>query len=1023
MGIDFQIKKGMVITMNLNKCVLSFLNTISELVYRKLGDIKDIEMCPTDGYKKGNNPPEFGWKKCDESILFSGMDEHYWFRTKLHTPCVSDGDYLVIRSTTGREGAWDATNPQGLLYLNGKMVQGLDTNHTEAYVDADTDYTVHNYFYLGTYPGGVIQYRMALYAVNKDVEKLYYDIKIPFDACQMLSSDDGEYLRMMSVLVDAVRLVDFREPYSESFLASVKAAVDFMEKEFYGKLCSKAGKPTIHCIGHTHIDVEWKWARAQTREKIQRSFSTAKSFMDKYPEYKFMLSQPELYRYLKEEAPEKYEELKALVKEGRWEPEGAMYLEPDCNLASGESFVRQLIFGKRFFREEFGIDSRVLFLPDVFGYSAALPQVLRKSGVDRFVTSKISWNDTNIMPMDMFYWEGIDGTELFTTFITTQDLGGIPGKGGKNRTTYNGILNASMVKGTWDRFAQKEYTDSVMMTYGFGDGGGGPTKDMLETQKRTARGIPTLPVTKQSFLGEYLDKAKEQFDETCRRTSRTPKWVGELYLEFHRGTYTSIAKVKKDNRRSEFLLGNAEVMSATDLTLGGAYDTEGLNKYWRKVLHNQFHDILPGSSIKEVYDGTDKDYLELGEYVGGIINEKLEALSSRVGTDGGVLVYNPTGFARKAVLTENGYVETTDTVPSFGWAVVKQSAPECKVKVKGLRAENEYYVMDLNEDGQIVSLFDVSAQREVLKDSGNVLKVFEDYPTKYDAWELEDYYKLKGYDVGGDVKITPVKDGTRAGFSLERAYMHSTIKQTIWLYSESRRIDFVTDIDWHEHHQVLKTVFPFDLHATSATYDIQFGHVSRPTHQNTSWDAAKFETYAHKWVDMSENGYGVALLNDGKYGHGTEGSTLTLTFIKCATDPNPEADQGEHHFTYSLMPHTGDFREAGVIAESFALNQPLYEKKIGKQSGELPEVYSFVSADKPNAVITAVKKAENGDGIIVRMYDSFDCRSNVTLCVPNSFKKAYVCDLMENELDEVKIENGSLTVPMSNFEIVTLKLV
>ncbi len=1008
--------------MNLNKCVLSFLNTASALICKKLTDIKDMEIVPTDGYKKGNTLPADGWMPYDNAVLQTGMDKHFWIRTDLHTPAVSAHEYLILRVTTGREGSWDATNPQGLLYLNGKMAQGLDTNHTEAYLDADTDYTVHNYFYLGTYPGGLVKYNMALYSVNRLLETLYYDIKVPYDTCQMLDEGSGEYLRMMSVLADAVRTVDFRDTESEAFLNSVKNAIDFMEHEFYGKLCSKEGKPVIHCIGHTHIDVEWKWARAQTREKIQRSFSTAKSLMEHYPEYKFMLSQPELYRYLKEEAPEKYAELKQLVKDGRWEPEGAMYLEPDCNLVSGESFVRQLIFGKRFFKEEFCIDSRVLFLPDVFGYSAALPQILKKSGVDYFVTSKISWNDTNTMPMDMFYWEGIDGTELFTTFITTQNLGGIPGKGGKNRTTYNGILDASMVKGTWDRFAQKEYTDRVMMTYGFGDGGGGPTKEMLETQRRTARGIPSLPVTETSFLAPYLAKAKRQFDDTCRRTARIPKWVGELYLEFHRGTYTSIAKVKKANRASEFMLGNAEALSLTDLCFGGTYDTDGLKHSWRKLLHNQFHDILPGSSIKEVYDGTDKDYREITEYANGVINDKIDALASRVNTEGGTFVYNPTGFERAAVLTQNGYCETDATVPPFGWTVVKDETPQNTVMVRGLHAANPFYELDLNANGEIVFLFDVEAGREVFKGNANVLMAYEDYPTKYDAWELEDYYKLKGYKLEGDVKITAVKDGTRAGFVIEREYMHSTVKQTVWLYSKSRRIDFETDIEWHEHHQVLKAVFPFDLHATSATYDIQFGHVSRPTHQNTSWDKAKFETYAHKWVDMSENGYGVALLNDGKYGHGTEGSTLTLTLLKSATDPNPEADQGAHHFTYSLLPHTGDFREAGVIAESYALNQPLYEKEIGKQSGEMPATYSLVSVDKPNAVITAVKKAENDNGMIVRMYDSFDCRSTVTLSVPKNVKKAFLCDLMENELGELTVKNGKVRVPMSNFEIVTVKL-
>ena len=1008
--------------MNLNKCVLSFLNTSFSLVSRKICNIDGIEICDT-GYKTSNEPPIDGWRMYDQKIPLTGDDAHFWFRASFRTPSIAENEYLVLRAETGREGRWDATNPQGLLYLNGKMVQGFDTNHTEAFVEADTDYTLHNYFHMGTASGGAVNCKMALYAVNKDVEHLYYDIKVPYDAAEMLDVDDGDYARIMSVLAEATTLVDFRDPYSESFNASVKSAIDFMEKEFYSKVCSTDGKPVVHCIGHTHIDVEWKWARAQTKEKIQRSFSTAKSLMDKYPEYKFMLSQPNLYEYLKEEAPEKYEELKQLVKEGRWEPEGAMYLEPDCNLTSGESLVRQLLVGKKFFRDEFGVDCKSLFLPDVFGYSAALPQILRKSGVDFFVTSKISWNDTNIMPMDMFYWEGIDGTEIFTSFMTAQDFGGIPGKGGKNRTTYNSMVTASFVKGTWDRFQQKEYTDHVYMTFGYGDGGGGPTKLMLETQRRTARGIPTIPVTKTDTLIPYLCKAKSDFDATCKRTHRTPKWVGELYLEFHRGTYTSIAKVKKANRYSEFLLGNAEALSSMDLTFGGNYDYDGLNKNWKKVLHNQFHDILPGSSIKEVYDGTDVDYTEIAEYGNNVISEKLNSVASRINTDGGILVYNPTGFERKAVLTQNGYTELDQIVPSFGWTVIKDTKADCKVKIDGRTVENEYYILTLNEAGQIDSLHDKRVGRNVLTGKGNVLTAYEDYPTKYDAWEIENYYKLKSYELNDTATITPISDGTRAGFVIERNYMHSTIKQTIWLYSESSRIDFETDMDWHEHHQIMKAAFPLDVHTMSATFDVQYGHVTRPTHENTSWDKAKFETYAHKWVDVSENGYGVAILNDGKYGHAIEGSKLSITLVKSATDPYPEADQGRHQFTYSLYPHEDDFRRGGVIEESFELNQPLYEKEIGASAGDLSESYSFVSANKPNAVITAVKKSERDDGLVVRFYDAYDCKSNVTLTVPAVYTKAYFCDLMENEINELAVSDGKVTVPVSNFEIVTVKFV
>ena len=559
------------------------------------------------------------------------------------------------------------------------------------------------------------------------------------------------------------------------------------------------------------------------------------------------------------------------------------------------------------------------------------------------------------------------------------------------------------------------------MTYGYGDGGGGPTKEMLEMQRRTARGIPTIPVTKMDTLRSYLEQVRGEFESTCKRTGRTPHWAGELYLEFHRGTYTSISKVKKGNRSSEFLLGNAEALSVTDLYLGGHYDADGLRNQWRKVLHNQFHDILPGSSIKEVYEGTDRDYASIAAYGHGVIDEKLTAIADRIKTEGGILVYNPTGFARKAVVTQNGYTETQQSVPAYGWTVVKTPSADCRVRVSGLAAENAYYILTLNPLGQIASLYDKRAEREVLTDKGNVWMAYEDNPTKYDAWEIEDYYRLKAYEIDTDAIITPVKDGTRAGFKICRTYMHSTIEQTVWLYSESSRIDFETNVDWHEHHQLIKAVFPLNVHTMSATFDVQYGHVSRPTHQNTSWDRAKFETYAHKWVDVAENGFGVALLNDGKYGHAIDGNRLSITLLKCATDPNPVADEGKHSFTYSLMPHMDDFRRGGVIEESYVLNQDLYERPIAAHSGVLPETYSFVSVDRPNAVITALKKAENGEGLIVRFYDAYDCKSKVTVSVPADYQTAYLCDLMENEIQPLSVCDGKVCVPVSNFEIVTLK--
>ncbi len=986
---------------------------------KKLYDLDNIEYVPCD-YKTDNTFPRDGWKPFGKTDRVYGVDGHCWFRTNFKTPKAEKNESYYLKCVTGKEGLWDATNPQGLIYLNGKMVQGLDTNHVDVYLEPDTEYEFYNYFYLGPILDEA-EVRFSMYKLDEITEQLYFDMKTAYDTAILFHENSDEFIALIGVLEQTANIIDFRAPGSEAYKNSVIKAIDYIGEELYTKLCSVENKPIVHCIGHTHIDVEWKWHRAQTREKCQRSFSTAFNLMEKYPEYKFMLSQPELYRYLKEEAPEKYEELKKLVKEGRWEPEGAMYVEADCNLISGESFVRQILQGKKFFKDEFDVDCNVLFLPDVFGYSAALPQILKKSGVDFFVTSKIAWNETNTMPVDRFMWEGIDGTEIYTNFITAQDFRGM---NPPRYTTYVGHLNPTQIKGTHTRFSQKEYGNRTMTTYGWGDGGGGPTKTMLETQRRLSKGLPGMPVTQMTTLREYLDKTKVDFDAACLKTKRTPKWVGELYLEFHRGTYTSMAKVKRSNRKSEFGLGKVEALSYTDLLFGGSYDSKGIYNTWNKVLHNQFHDIIPGSSIKEVYDGTDKDYAEIEEYINTVASEKLGVLANNVSSSEGILVYNPLGFERSgAVQLDGKTVELRDSVPAFGWTVLKDVKTESDVKIEDNTAENKYYKLTIDAAGRITSLFDKSANRQVLKAGqfGNELQTFEDYPRQYDNWEITDYYKEKMWVLDDEAEITPISDGSRAGFKISRKYMDSHISQNLWLYSDCPRIDFETEIDWHQHHQILKAAFPLDVHVKNATYDIQFGHTERPVHANTSWDKAKFETCGHKWVDMAENGYGVALLNDCKYGHSTEGSTLKLTILKCGTDPNPEADQGKHILTYSLLPHVGGFRESGVIREAYALNQPLTAACVGQNNGTMPERFSLVSCDKPNVIVETVKKAETDDSMIVRMYEAFDSRGEATITVADGFKEAYLCDLMENETEKLDFEDNKVTLSLKNFEIITLK--
>ena len=978
--------------------------------------LRAVEMAD---YKVGHTAPE------GEYLPFAcvdGLDKRYWIKTEANTPVAGENEALYFEMVTGATG-WDATNPQIIVYINGEMTCGLDVNHTLAPLEANAQNAIDCYLYSGTqFAHFPVNARVV--AIRRRVEKLYFDMLVPYEACRdVYAENSAEFAAVMRVLDRAHAVLDLRDFDSPAFLESVERAIAIMEEEFYGALCSKEGKPVVHCVGHTHIDVEWRWDRRQTREKIQRSAATAISLMGEYPDYKFMLSQPELYRYLAEEAPEKMAQVKALAKAGRWEIEGALYLECDCNLTSGERLVRQLLYGKKYMREEFGTESHICFLPDVFGYSAAMPQILRKSGVDHFITSKISWNDTNTLPVDAFLWQGIDGSEVLASFITAQDCSknGAP----RRQTSYVGKNSPSYIKGAWERFSQKEYANVALNTYGHGDGGGGPTREMLEYAARLSKGFPGMPVLQLSLLGEYSEALSSQFFENVKKLGRAPRWVGELYLEYHRGTYTSQAATKRGNRRAELALGAAEALSVTELYFGGAYDKAGLDLAWRDTLHNQFHDILPGSSVHSVYEFTKADYERILGYTDAVKKEKLAAIAARVNTEGGILVYNPLGFARRGEITVNGKTYATEKeIPALGYAVIRPEAPDCGVMIKDGCAENGFYRIRLDGAGRITSLYDKRAERELVPDGAcmNEFRSHEDYPLLYDAWELTPYAVQKPYVLDADARITPVFDGTRAGFEILHTYRKSKICQTLWLYSDSPRIDLVHEIDWHEKHQILKLFFPCDLHATEATYEIQFGHVTRPTHKNTSWEEAKFEVCGQKWVDISEYGYGLALLNDCKYGYSAEGSTLALTVLKCPDEPDPTADEGYHTFTCSLFPHMGDFRAAGVIREAYALNQPLLSLPVSEGEGDLPESFSMAECDNPAVVIDGMKRAETGDGLILRLYESFGGKAKARIRVAEGYTRAFLVNLMEENPLPLPIEDGCICLEFGTFEIHTVLL-
>ncbi len=997
-------------------------NRLKSYIYSHAGTVGEVNYLECD-YKKDNSIPSEGWLPYNRDMVFSGQDKHYWFKLKFKTPIEKKNNNIVLITSTGHDDQDCSRNPQSMVFINGEIKQALDTNHRIVRLEYDTEYEIYIYFYMGLFDQSC-PFTFWLSYENVITSQLYYDMIVPFKACtDVYHKNSYEYANTVKVLEQACCMIELNYPHTEDYDAKNQKVIEFLKQEYYDKLC-KETPMTVNCIGHTHIDVAWLWTLAQTREKAQRSFSTVLELMQRYPEYKFMMSQPQLFDYVSKDDPQLYERIKKAVNEGRWEIDGAMWLEADCNLISGESMVRQILYGKTFIKKEFDKDSKILWLPDVFGYSAAMPQILKKSGIDSFVTSKISWNDTNTLPFDTFMWQGIDGTEILTNFITAQDF--VKNGEFRNGTTYVGHITPSMVAGAWNRYQQKEYSTEVMISYGYGDGGGGPTEEMLEYQRRLSKGLPGIPQTKMISLKEHLSNVSESFAKNSTELGHTPKWVGELYLEFHRGTYTSMAKNKKYNRYSEMMLQKAEALSTLAKTLLKIdYGKSDIENIWKTVLLNQFHDIIPGSSIKAVYNESWKQYEEVISKGEGIIDNKFALIADSVKSDGGILVYNSLGFARNGIIELDGKCYETGMIPSYGWLVVNPTVCGEKIKINGNIAENDFFILELDDAGRISKLYDKRFNRNVIKENckANELQIFEDIPSCWDNWEIENHYIFKCKPLSEKAEITVIDDGCRKGFCIKRNYVNSTITQFIYLYDGIERIDVKNVIDWKESQQLLKIAFPFDVHTSKATYDIQFGNVERNTHRNTSWDEAKFEVCGQKWVDLSEGDYGVSLLNDCKYGFSINDGVLKLTALKSGVWPNEAADKTEHIFSYSILPHKGDFRDGNTVKEAYAFNQPLSYAPIKANSdGILPSEYQFVKTDSPNIVIDTVKQAENEDGVIVRLYDAHNCKSTVKLEFAEEIKTAKLCDLMENELTPLETEGNSILLDVKNYEIVTVKL-
>lgn len=776
---------------------------------------------------------------------------------------------------------------------------------------------------------------------------------------------------------------------------------------------------TVVFQGHAHIDTAWLWPIKETVRKVARTMANVFALMDRYPALTFSVSQPQLLKYLEDYYPSMFETLVRRVKENRIELVGNAWVEMDTNVPSGESLVRQLLYGRNYYMEKFGKCSDVFWMPDVFGYTWALPQIMDKSGVNYFYTSKLVNNDTNRFPHSLFNWQGMDGTKTLSYL---------------QRLNYNGELRAKTMYEIENLFDQRDVADEVLMTVGYGDGGGGPNYQMCENYGRLKK-FPGLPAARFGTALSFFEGVAHLKDEL-------PVWNDEMYYEFHRGTYTSHADVKRSNRKGEQLLRRAEIACAmAHVYLGRTYPAKKFEDIYQRFLTNQFHDILPGSSINEVYRDTDISYAKVMEDTAALFDEAIAAMNRALGVDEGkVAVWNFHAFpvTAEALVEAPGYAAVqgalshaengkirfiAEDVPPMGVKLFTLAREAPAHKGAG-RLENEHLLVTLDEDGNIASLFDKNAKREVFMpgSQNNLLQVFEDIPHRESGWNIDIEYQNKEWPLVKARSVELVEDSpVRTVVRVVREFEKSEIRQDIVLARGARRLDFVTTVNWQEEEKMLKAAFFPDIHAQKATYEIQFGAIERPTHWNTSYDRARFEVCAHRWADLSEGLYGVSLLNDSKYGYDIKDNRMRLTLLRSPNYPDPVADKGAHSFTYSIFPHPGDWRH-GTVREAHVLNAPLAAVRGGSCEAKAQMPQSFLALESATAVVDAVKGAEDGNGLIVRVYEAGGARGKAKLSLGFAASGAYACNLMELNEAVVEIADGAIIFDIKPYEIKTFRI-
>ncbi|MDR3191983.1 MAG: glycosyl hydrolase-related protein [Treponema sp.] len=1071
--------------------VNQYLEFLEKNSYRKIAAL-DFEIFETE--KTYRAPPgDAQWRKIDSPAPWGKAWNCAWFRAVYRAP--KNQDRPLFLSVL--------PNADSLAFIDGKAAGAFNMFHKKIRIDADgAEHTLHVEAYAGhPYNGsGPFQGETIIITLGRHLDSfpntfeggflleripalhsLYYDVLALYGAAKELDKDSLRKARIIKGLFEALGELSLSAAGAQALSADSSGELEEQALRASARiaplLLAKNGDtvPSVYLIGHAHIDHAWLWHIGETERKVARTFINMTRFAAEYPEFVFIQSQPCQLEIVKNEYPVIFEAVKEAYKNGCWEPNGGMWVEADCNIPSGESLVRQFLYGKAFNREAFGYEADTLWLPDVFGYAAALPQILKGCGIQYFVTSKINWNDTTRFPYDTFIWRGIDGTGIKTHFITARVNG------------YNGRVNPESLAETWREVQHKELQRGVIKSIGEGDGGGGTMRSDLEMARRLSNleGLPRAQWKPVSAAAAEIFAQERDW----------PEWRGELYLELHRGTYTTQGRTKRNNRRAEFALRHTEWIAAlaaadTGLSGAGAYPKKELDRAWKETLTLQFHDIIPGSSIRRVYQEAEAAHARILADLASLGEKYRRFLLGTSGAD--VLVFNDLSWERRdpqtfpaekleragdrcgALRGADGAVYPVQyfrdleggegalcapKLPPLGWAAFSRigTPPEAGgssgpvFNYRDGLLETPFYRVGFEACGRIRSLVDLRGRTELVAPGGSFNRFVsaEDVPVYWEAWDIDADWTRYLQEETSLVSSEVVSQGP-VSFRLRQTYRiasASTLVQDLVFYGEDPRIDFQTRVDWRERRRLLKVGFDTAIDSGEVRCEVQYGHVFRNTHRNLPQDRAKFEICAHKWICVEEGaGGGLALLNDCKYGHdvsplaGPEGGTTTrmrLTLLRSPKAPDPEADYGEHRFTYALLPFTGSFAASRTIRGAYELNAAaVLEAAQGPDGPEARNTgagggtaktggsaaYSLCSVEGEAVIVECVKAPESGGGLVLRLYESLGGRARTVLRFPRPLAGAEETDMLEENGRALPFTGRELPLEFRPFEIKTLRV-